>query len=683
MNYKGVKVISMNTNKERYLVTQALPYANSGLHLGHIVESVQTDVFVRFKKLQENEVVYVCADDTHGTAIELAALRQKITPEQFVANVWEQHNADFDSFAIDFDEFYSTNSPENKQYAESVFAGLKAQGLIVERTIEQFYCEHDARFLPDRFVIGTCPKCKSEKQYGDTCDSCGITYDPTDLIAPACALCSKPPQLRKSTHLFVELSKREEFLREYLNRPGILQPEMRNYVEGWINSGIHEWCISRDAPYFGFPIPGTVDKFFYVWMDAPIGYISSTAHWCASHNRSINDFWAAGSPTKVVHFIGKDIVRFHTLFWPVMLDSSNFTLPSKIAVHGMLTIGGEKMSKSRGNFILARQYLETVTHPLAAQYLRFYFAAKLTNVATDFDLSTNDFVLRVNTTLANNIGNLHHRTMIFCERLFAAKVPDAPWDEAIAAQVETAALEIESCFESLDYKTAIEKIQWLGTLGNKYYQDSKPWELIKTDVAAAGTVMVTCVNLVRALMVFLKPVVPAISAIVERQLGQTFTWDSYKFSIRNVDLGPTEKLAEHIDAELVEPLLGKPAAPVDVSIATAVAKLLKPSIDKTAFDALDLRVATILSAERIDGAKKLFKLSVDAGEPVARQVVAGIAQSYEAAALVGKQVVIVANLKPATIRGIESQGMILAAQDGTALVVVSPHTPVQPGSGVS
>ena len=334
---------------KKFLVTMALPYANGDIHLGHLLEAVQTDIFVRYQKLRGNHVVFVCADDTHGTPIELSAIKRNITPDELIAQAHKDHVRDYAGFNIGFDIFSTTNSDENRVYAELIFENLKKNGLVVEREINQYYCEHDKRFLPDRFIAGTCPKCKSPKQYGDVCESCGATYEPTDLGDPHCVVCGKPPVMRQSRHFYVQLSKCEQFLRDFLAQPGVLQDDMRNFVTTWINDGLREWCVSRDGPYFGFKIPGTDNKFFYVWLDAPIGYLSSTDRWCKDNGRKVEEYWAPRSGTRIVHFIGKDIVYFHALFWPVMLKNSNFNLPSTIFVHGFLNIGGEKMSKIAGD----------------------------------------------------------------------------------------------------------------------------------------------------------------------------------------------------------------------------------------------------------------------------------------------------------------------------------------------
>ncbi|MBN1131121.1 MAG: methionine--tRNA ligase [Chitinispirillaceae bacterium] len=662
------------SGNKRFLVTMALPYANGDIHLGHILEAVQTDIFVRYQKLRGNHAVFVCADDTHGTPIELSALKRKITPEELIAKARTDHMRDYAGFNIGFDIYYTTNSDENRLYASLIFDNLRKNGLVTEREINQYYCEHDARFLPDRFIKGTCPQCKAPGQFGDVCESCGTTYDPTELGDPRCSICGKPPVMRPSRHFFVDLARSEPFLRDFLATPGVLQDDMRNFVTTWINEGLREWCVSRDGPYFGFRIPGTENKFFYVWLDAPIGYLSSTDRWCKDNGRRVEEYWAPDSGTRIVHVIGKDIVYFHTLFWPVMLRNSGFNLPSTFFVHGFLTVGGEKMSKSRGTFILAKDFLAKVRHPQAPEYLRFFLGSKLAQNATDIDLSADEFVKKVNTTLANNIGNLHHRTFVFCERYFEKKIPDAPWDETVAQAVEKAALEIESAFEAGEFKSVVERIHALGNMGNKYYQDHKPWELVKTDPGRAASIMVTCVNLIKAIAVFLKPFMPELCGSLERQLDMKFTWGDAAFSLSNKPLLVTEKLVIPLTGEDIEPLFGaalKPAAAAD------------GTIDIETFKAVDLRVGTVKTAEKVTKSKKLIRLQVLIGD-TERQVLAGVAEHYTPEELVGRQVVVIANLKPATLMGLTSQGMLLAAVGGDGkLSLLSPDKNVPPGAKIA
>jgi len=665
-----------DADKVTYLITSALPYANGDIHLGHVLEAVQTDIYVRYQKLRGNEALYVCADDTHGTPVELKALQQGITPQELVRQVGERHRQDYQGFDIGFDVFHTTDSPENRDYAERIFKGLQEHGLIVEREIEQFFCEHDRRFLPDRFITGSCPRCGAADQYGDVCESCGATYNPSELAQPQCRLCRKPPVMKKSTHLFVTLERCAQFLTGYLNGGAVLQEDMKNFVNNFIAEGLHDWCISRDGPYFGFPIPGYPGKFFYVWLDAPVGYISSTARWGADRGVAAEKYWGKGSPARVVHFIGKDIIYFHTLFWPVMLENAGFNLPWRYFVHGFLNTRGEKMSKTRGTFVLARDFLAKVAHPQAGEFLRFYFAAKLASNTGDIDFTPEDFCNRANTTLVNNIGNLHHRTFVFCERLFNRMIPDAPWDAEIEKQVADAAAQIAALYERGDMKSVVEIVHALGNGGNKYFQDRKPWELIKSRPDEAAAVMVTCANLVKALVVFLKPVLPRIAATVEKQLGTVLGWEDWAFSLRNVPAGETVKLTTPVEPAQLAPLF---APPPDAAPAPAPGL---PQIDINDFAKVDLRVAEIAAAEKVAKSNKLVRLQVRLGAET-RQVVAGIGQHYAPETLVGRQVVIVANLKPAMLMGQRSEGMVLAVQDGGALVLVQPEKPAAPGSKIS
>lgn len=666
------------TPNGRYLITMALPYANGDIHLGHLVEAVQADVFVRFQKLRGNDAVYICADDTHGTPIEINALAKGVSPRELIADVWERHVRDYHDFDIDFDLFYSTDSPENRRYAELIFERLRSSGLVVERELEQYYCEQDGRFLPDRFVVGICPKCGASDQYGDVCEVCGATYDSTEIVEPRCRLCSNPPIRRSSKHLFVDLQQAEDFLHEYVNSDDVLQRDIRGFVNNWIKDGLRQWCISRDGPYFGFEIPGYPGKYFYVWLDAPIGYLSSTAKWCTEHGRTVEEFWGPESDAHIVHFIGKDIVYFHTLFWPVMLRSARFALPKRFYIHGFLTVEGEKMSKSRGTFILARRYLERVRHPLAAEYLRFYYAAKLAGTSGDIDLSISEFCSRINTTLVNNIGNLHHRTFVFAERRFDGELPDVAWDESIETAVREAADAIAREYENADYKSVIERTQALGSLGNKYYQDNAPWEYVKTDRERAARTIVTCANLVRALLVFIKPIVPGIVRSFEEQLGVSLTWADHQFGLRGGSVGKAAKLVAPIEPSAFDELLGEAPPPAEEQHEDEEV----PTIGIDDFTKVDLRVATVEHAERLPKSNKLLRLRVDVGGEK-RQVMAGIAQHYAPDDLIGKQVVVVANLAPAKLMGQVSEAMLLAASDNGKLVIVQPQRPVTSGAQVA
>ncbi len=658
------------------VVTQALPYANGDIHLGHMVEAVQSDIFVRYHRLCGKNALYVCADDTHGTPIELSAMRKKISPEELVTRFHQRHVEDYRAFDIQFDSYHSTNSEENRTYVEQIYQALQSHELIIEKEVSQLYCPHDKRFLPDRFISGTCPRCDAQKQYGDVCEKCGATYDVTELESPQCVICGTTPELKKSTHFFVNLDKRREFLNSYVFEHDVLKTDVQNSVRQWLQQGLREWCISRDAPYFGFRIPGTQDKYFYVWLDAPVGYISSTRKWCDENGVDIANLWGKDAPSDVIHFIGKDIVYFHTLFWPVMLHTAEFKLPSKIFVHGFLSIEGEKMSKTRGTFILARDYAKKVSHPDATEYFRFFMGAKLSDNCEDIDLNSEELCNRINTTLVHNIGNLHHRTFVFCKKQFNSTIPDAGWDEEIERRTREIGKIVCEAFEKTDYKKAVEEIHRLGSIGNKYYQDRAPWESIRTDREKTAQTMVTCANIVKALAVLLKPIVPGITARIESQLGFTFTMNDYPFSLKNTEFGSLKKLVKPIEKSAFDTLMP------EHTDASPESQQEQNVIDIERFSSVDLRVATVKEAARIPKSDKLLALQVEDGNGI-RQIVAGIGTYYSPESLIDTQVVIVANLKPAKLMGHTSHGMVLAAQSEQGLTLIRPQDVTSSGAKVS
>ena len=618
---------SNNSDVDKPLVvTMALPYANGDIHLGHMVEAVQTDIYVRYQKMSGREVRFICADDTHGTPIQINAMKQGITPEELIAKAWDNHTRDYAHFDISFDKFYSTNSPENKEWAEKFYHSMVQNNLITKKVIEQNYCEHDARFLPDRFVRGKCPKCGAEDQYGDNCEVCGSSYDSEALVAPACVLCGNAPILKESEHFFVDMSDKKKFLTEYLTSKKVLQEDIQSFVLNWVDD-MQERCISRDEPYFGFKIPGTTNKYFYVWLDAPVGYISTTDAWCKENGRSVEEFWGKEGKGEIVHFIGKDIVYFHTLLWPVMLDSIEVKLPKHIFVHGFLTVEGEKMSKSRGTFILAQDYINRVNHPNAAEFLRFYYAGKLAGGVADLDFNIDEFVNKVNTTLNNNIGNFQNRTSTFLDRFFESTIPDCQWDEAIALEVEKTVGEIQQAYEVVNYRLVTEKIQYLGSVANKYFQDTKPWELVKTDMAKASEVMNTCANLIRTLGTLLKPLVPSVAAKLEKQFNETFSWNTALFGLRGVTIGGAEKLILPLEVEQFEGLYATPS-----TVEAAKPKREEPVEEEIEFDTflkMKTRVGVITAAEKMKKSKKMMKIQLDDGYKN-RQIMSGIAEHYSA-----------------------------------------------------
>ncbi len=669
----------LKNNQGTLLVTMALPYANGDIHLGHLVEAIQTDIFVRYTKMAGRKTVFVCADDTHGTPIQINAMKLGITPQELIANAWKNHVKDYKYFSIGFDTFYTTDSPENRYWSELIFEKMKKKGLIKKKEIEQYYCKTCKRFLPDRFIKGTCPKCQAEDQYGDVCESCGATYDPVDLKDSKCVICEGTPVLKKSKHFFVQLAKEENFLKGFLNETPVLQDDMKNFVMRWVEDGLKEWCISRDGPYFGFEIPNEKNKYFYVWLDAPIGYIAATEKWCKENNQDVHHIWDKDTPGEIIHFIGKDIIYFHSLFWPVMLHAASLKLPQKEFVHGFLTVEGEKMSKSRGTFILASQFVNSVKHPWACEYLRFYYGAKLTNNTADIDLNIDEFCNKINTILVNNIGNLHHRTSVFLDRYFDSQVPDVEWDENIKDSVEKAALKIVKHFQNVEFKAVIENIQALGSLGNKYYQDTKPWELIKKNKEEASQVMVTCINLVKACAVFLKPFIPNIIKKLEKQFQKEFQWDDYFFSLRGIPLGKTEKIVVPIEKSEFNALFGqKEEKPSPISKKAKGNEL----ITIKDFNKIKLRVGIVKDAQKIEKSEKLLKLSIDDGQKT-RQIIAGLAKKYTSEEIKGKSIVFISNLQPIKIMGLKSEGMVLAAQEGDKMALLHPDKDISAGALIS
>jgi methionyl-tRNA synthetase len=539
---------------EQILITSALPYANGSIHLGHLVEYIQTDILVRFLKLTGRDAVYMCADDTHGTPIEVKARQKGMSPEELVSIYHEEHQKDFADFHIKFDCFYSTNSPENQYHSELIFSRLRDRGHVVKRPVAQYYCEKDARFLPDRYIKGTCPNCGTQDQYGDVCEACGTAYTPTDLADPHCALCGTAPVIRESVHYFFTLSAYEPFLREWVATPGRLQPEIRKFIENWFREGLRDWDISRDGPYFGFKIPGEENKFFYVWLDAPIGYIATTQKFCETSGRDFASYWL-DSKSQIYHVIGKDIVYFHTLFWPAMLQGAGYSLPARVLVHGFLTINGEKMSKSRGTFINARDYL----NHLDPQYLRYYYAAKLSAQPDDLDLSLDDFATRVNAELINKIANLVSRVVPFVNKNFSARLRQLPpGREALIADILNRVPTVRQSYETMEFSRAIQEIVAISDVANKYFQDSVPWELVKTDSGAAQDVCTFALNACRTVTALIKPVLPRFAADVERilRIPELRFDDAARFDLVDHEVGPFERLVERIEPKKVKAIVG-------------------------------------------------------------------------------------------------------------------------------
>ena len=674
----------MNT-KRKIVVTSALPYANGDIHIGHLVEYLQTDFWVRFQKMRNHECLYICADDTHGTPIMLRARAEGISPETLIARSHEQHTKDFADFQIRFDNYYSTNSEENRLFSNRIFAAMQKSKAITVHELPQLYCEHDAMFLPDRFVKGTCPKCGAENQYGDACDVCGQTYAAEELKGATCVTCGSAPVMRNSEHLFFELEPFRDFLKAWI--PKHTAPDVAHKLLEWFNEPLRGWCISRDAPYFGFEIPGHPNKFFYVWVDAPIGYLASLQKWCTDHGQEI-DAWWNNPEAELYHFIGKDIVRFHSLFWPAMLHVAGIKTPNQVFVHGFLTVNGEKMSKSKGTFVKARTYLDY----LNPQDLRFYYACKLNGTTDDLDMNLGDFVNRVNSDLVGKITNLASRGAQMLHKSLGGKTGEmdaegrALWQTACSRADAVAAY-----YESRDFGKVMVEIRDLADAANQYFDTKAPWALVKTDLEAARQVMTSVLNIFRVLAIYLQPVLPVYSERVAKLFGeQAYQWSDLEKAIENVAINPYEYLATRVDPVVVEKMIeaskATPVAqPVGVAGRSSAATVepIKETIDYDTFAKMDLRVATVVSAEYVEGADKLLKVMLDIGEAKPRQVFAGIRKAYDPAKLVGRQVVMVANLAPRKMKFGMSEGMILAAgnPDG-ALFVVSPDAGALAGSTV-
>jgi methionyl-tRNA synthetase len=700
--------------KRRILVTSALPYANGSIHLGHLVEYIQTDIWVRFQKMQGHEVHYVCADDTHGTPIMLRADKEGITPEQLITRVYGEHTRDFAGFHVGFDNYYTTNSPENQAFCEDIYRQLDNKGLIARRSVEQFYDPVKQMFLPDRYIKGECPNCHSKDQYGDSCEVCGKTYSPTDLIDPYSVVSGARPERKASEHHFFSLSDKrcEDFLRGFTQTGERLQPEAANKMKEWLGepgeNKLADWDISRDAPYFGFPIPGTNNqKFFYVWLDAPVGYFGSFRNYFEKQGRSqkeIDEFLRPGGGTEMMHFIGKDILYFHALFWPAMLEFAGYRVPTKVFAHGFLTVDGQKMSKSRGTFITAESYLQQGLNP---EWLRYYYAAKLNSTMEDIDLSLDDFVARVNSDLIGKYVNIASRAAGFISREFGGSVwaefdfhqggTSVTPDTALLAKLRAAEQEIRRAYDEREYGQAVREIMRMTDLVNQYVDQNKPWELAKSPDSRERLHVVcsTALEAFRVLTVYLKPVLPGMAARAEQFLGiPPLAWADHGKPLQHEHrIGKYDHLLTRVDQKQIAALveankesLQPAAAPQPaqkkqqekkVETATAPSTI---TIDE--FSKVDLRVARIVSAEHVEGAEKLLKLQLDIGTET-RQVFAGIKSAYDPAKLVGRLTVMVANLQPRKMRFGESQGMVLAASgEGPGIFLLAPDDGALPGMKV-
>ncbi len=671
----------MNEQTRRILVTSALPYANGPIHIGHLVEYIQTDIWVRFQKLRGHECHYVCADDAHGTPIMLRAEQDGITPEQLIARTWQEHRADFADFLVEFDNYYSTHSPENRHYAELIYQRLNAGGHISRRVITQAYDPEKQMFLPDRFIKGECPRCAAPDQYGDSCENCGATYSPTDLKNPRSAISGATPVLRESLHLFFRLADFEAMLKEWINS-GPIQAQMANKLNEWFSAGLQEWDISRDAPYWGFEIPDAPGKYFYVWLDAPIGYMASFQNYCARTGLDFNDFWAPDSTAEVYHFIGKDIAYFHILFWPAELTGAGFRKPSGVHCHGFLTVDGQKMSKSRGTFIKARTYLDH----LRPEYLRYYFATKLSDGIDDLDLNFEDFVQRVNSDLVGKLVNIASRCAGFITRRFEGRLATELAEPALYADCVAAGASIAQAYEGREFSRAMREIMALADRANQYIDEKKPWALAKQP--DAGTeVQAVCsmgLNLFRLLMLYLKPVLPGLAAQVEQFLHiPPLCWTDAGTPLLDHAIAEFKPLMQRVDMAQITAMVeasresypaAAPAAPAGPLVEMPIA----PTIGIEDFTRVDLRVARIAKAEAVVGADKLVRLELDLGGET-RQVFAGIKAAYAPEDLQGRLTVMVANLAPRKMRFGVSEGMVLAASDGSGIYLLAPDAGATPG----
>jgi methionyl-tRNA synthetase len=693
---------------KRILVTSALPYANGSIHLGHLVEYIQTDIWVRAQKMLGHEVHYVCADDTHGTPVMLKAEQENISPEQLIERVHEEHAQDFYDFGVQFDNYYTTNSSENQQLCNEIFDSLSDAGLINEKEVEQFFDPIKQMFLPDRYVKGTCPKCATPDQYGDSCEACGATYSPTELIDPYSTVSGAKPDRKTSTHLFFKLSDErcENYLREFTQNTDRLQPEAANKMKEWLGevgeTKLSDWDISRDAPYFGFPIPGTKGtKFFYVWLDAPVGYFGSFLNYLNNqksldYSEHTRDFLRPGGETELIHFIGKDILYFHALFWPAMLNFSGFRTPTKIFAHGFLTVNGQKMSKSRGTFITARSFLESGLEP---QWLRYYYAAKLNDSMEDIDLNLSDFMARVNSDLIGKYVNIASRSANFLTKKFDGQLSgvSVTGNEIVRHFFESSE-DIADAYKSRQYGKGVREIMSLADRANSYIDTHKPWELAKSesDREKLHEVCSVALNLFKLLTVYLKPVLPALAESVEKFLDvDSLQWsDSKKCLPKSHVIKPYQHLMGRIDPKLIDKLISlNVQEPIKAKIQVSKAKVKKmktenATIENTTditidtFNKIDLRVGKIIEAEHVEGADKLVRLNIDLGGEK-RQVFAGIKSAYNPEDLKEKLVVVVANLKARKMRFGESQGMVLAASsEESGIFLISPESGAVPGMQV-
>ncbi len=680
----------MTQKKRRILVTSALPYANGDIHLGHMLEYIQTDIWARYQRGQGNECYFAWADDAHGTPVMLWARKEGKEPEELIERANLEHKTDFLDFGISFDNYSTTHSERNREMVELIYNRLEQGGYILRRDVEQFYDESEGIFLPDRFIRGTCPKCGTADQYGDSCESCGSTYSPTDMLEPRSAISGTVPVLRSSEHYFVDLKALEEPVKQWVNS-GALQKEVTNKLQEWFQEGLRDWDISRDAPYFGFKIPGTQDKYFYVWVDAPIGYLGSFKELCDREGLDFDEWLRPDSETELYHFIGKDIIYFHTLFWPAMLHGAGMRKPTAVYAHGFLTVDGSKMSKSRGTFIRARTYLDH----LQPDYLRYYYAAKLGTGMADIDLNLEDFVQRVNADVVGKVVNIASRCAGFIQKRFEGRLHESLAEPELQARFLAAREAIGEDFEARNYQSAIRRIMALADDANRYIDERKPWLLIKQP-DCEDEVQAVCtqgINLFRLLMTYLAPVMPFTTERAAAFLGTNLTqWDALDKPLLGVKINTFQPLMMRIDPLKVDAIVeaskdslqsGDTGAGHRGDEKSSNIEVLEEECSIDDFRRVDLRVAKIVLAEAVEGADKLLKLTLDIGSET-RTVYAGIKSAYAPEDLTGRMTVMVANLKPRQMRFGVSEGMVLAAgPGGSDLFVLSPDAGAWPGMRVT
>ncbi|MFV8835620.1 methionine--tRNA ligase [Aquisalimonas sp.] len=680
------KTTDRGTMQRNILVTSALPYANGPIHLGHLVEYIQTDIWVRFQKLRGNRCIYVCADDAHGTPIMLKARELGITPEELIERIGREHQDDFAAFNIGFDNYHTTHSPENRELSELIYNRLHAAGHIDSRTIKQAYDPKEGMFLPDRYIKGECPRCGAADQYGDSCEACGATYTPTDLKNPVSVISGATPETRESLHYFFRLQDFEAMLTEWA-RGGHVQQEVANKLEEWFQEGLREWDISRDAPYFGFQIPGTDDKYFYVWLDAPIGYMASFRNWCDRNGEDFDAWWKADSDTELYHFIGKDIVYFHALFWPAMLHGAGFRKPTKICAHGFMTVDGAKMSKSRGTFIMARTFL----NHLNPEYLRYYMAAKLGSSVHDLDLNLEDFTQRVNSDLVGKLVNIASRSAGFISKRFDGRLAGELPAPEVYREFVAKGEQIAEAYENREFSRVVRDVMTLADQANQYFDEQQPWVLAKSEetLPQVQAVCTQTLNLFRVLMVYLTPVVPKIATEAEAFLNlDAQDWQSVQTPLLDHTINRFKPLATRVERDAVDAMIEEsketlaPKGDAPAASGPLADNPIADPVDINTFGQVDLRVARIEEAALVDGADKLLQLTLDVGGET-RNVFAGLRSAYSPDQLRGRLTVMVANLEPRKMRFGVSEGMVLAAgPGGDELFILEPDSGAQPGMRV-